>query len=125
MDRSGGGHALSLCEPAENSSRAFVEAMHPLSLFRLVGLDSDLDPRDTLTILNKRRTKMALKVKQDGNILKIELPLEKPIRSKSGKTTLVASTHGVITTPVRYKGRNIALVANAFVYPKRKVSDSE
>jgi len=68
---------------------------------------------------------MALKVKQDGKILKIELPLEKPIRSKSGKTTLVASTHGVITTPVRYKGRNIALVANAFVYPKRKVSDSE
>jgi hypothetical protein len=68
---------------------------------------------------------MAVRVKQDGTILKIELPLEKPIRSKSGKTTLVASTHGVITTPVRYKGRHIALVANAFVYPKKKVSDPE
>jgi hypothetical protein len=68
---------------------------------------------------------MALKVKQEGNVLKIELPLEKPVQSKSGKTTLVASTHGVITTSVRYKGRNIALVANAFVYPKNKVSDSE
>jgi len=68
---------------------------------------------------------MAIRVKQDGKTLKVELPLEKPIRSKSGKTTLVASTHGVITTPVRYKGRNIALVANAFVYPKKEVSNPE
>jgi hypothetical protein len=68
---------------------------------------------------------MAIKVRQDGEVLKIELPLEKPTQSKSGKTTLVASTHGVITTPVRYKGRNIALVANAFVYPKKKVSEPE
>jgi len=52
--------------------------------------------------------------------LKIELPLEKPKPSKSGKTMVVASTHGVKTTEVRYKGRNIVVVANAFIYPSEK-----
>jgi hypothetical protein len=63
---------------------------------------------------------MALKVQQNGDVLKIELPLEKPKPSKSGKTMVVASTHGVKTTEVRYKGRKIVVVANAFIYPSEK-----
>ena len=63
---------------------------------------------------------MALKVKQYGQVLKIELPLEKPRISTSGKTMLVASTHGVKTTEVRCKGRKIAVVASAFIYPTNK-----
>jgi hypothetical protein len=66
---------------------------------------------------------MSIKVRQRGDVLKIYLPLEKPARSKSGKTTLVASTHGVKRTGVRYQGLEIVLVANAFVYPSKKALD--
>ena len=45
---------------------------------------------------------MSIKVKRDGDKLKIYLPLEKPHASKSGKTMLVASTYGVRTTAVEY-----------------------
>jgi hypothetical protein len=63
---------------------------------------------------------MSLKVRQKGDVLKIELPLEKPRLSKSGKTMLVASTYGARTTGVRYEGRKIVVVANAFIYQKDK-----
>jgi hypothetical protein len=68
----------------------------------------------------RRRNETPVKVRQSGNVLKIELPMCKPTTSKSGKTTLVASTYGVLTTEVRHNGRQIALVANAFIYPDRK-----
>ena len=63
---------------------------------------------------------MSIKVKHDGEMLKISLPLEKPHASKSGKTMLIASTYGVKTTAVEYEGRKIVVVANAFIYPKDK-----
>lgn len=63
---------------------------------------------------------MSLRVKQKGDVLRIELPLEKPTPSKSGKTMLVASSHGVKTTEVFCEGRKIVVVANAFIYAKEK-----
>jgi hypothetical protein len=63
---------------------------------------------------------MSLKVKRNGEMLKIYLPLEKPHASKSGKTMLIASTYGVKTTAVEYEGRKIVVVANAFIYMKDK-----
>jgi hypothetical protein len=68
---------------------------------------------------------MSLRVKLKGDVLRIELPLEKPHSSKSGKTMLVASTYGVKTTEVRYEGRKIVVVANAFIYPKTKQEGSK
>jgi hypothetical protein len=65
---------------------------------------------------------MSIKVKRDGDKLKIYLPLEKPHASKSGKTMLVASTYGVRTTAVEYEGRKVVVVANAFFYAKEKKS---
>jgi hypothetical protein len=65
---------------------------------------------------------MALHVTRKGEVLRIELSLEKPQPSKSGKTMLVASTHGVKTTDVQCDGRSVVVVANAFVYPKKKSS---
>jgi hypothetical protein len=66
---------------------------------------------------------MSIKVKYDGEILKIYLPLEKPHASKSGKTMLIASTYGPQTTTVEHEGQKIVVVANAFFYPKdRKTS---
>lgn len=68
---------------------------------------------------------MPIKVKHDGEILKIYLPLEKPHASKSGKTMLIASTYGVQTTTVEYEGRKIVVVANAFIYRKTKRTKTE
>jgi hypothetical protein len=54
----------------------------------------------------------------DGETLIIRLPLQKPVPSKSsGKTLVIASTHGVVTTTASYRGKQIIVVANAFVYP--------
>ncbi|HEX4542496.1 MAG TPA: hypothetical protein VH114_04960 [Candidatus Acidoferrum sp.] len=53
---------------------------------------------------------------EDG-MLVIELPLEKPRPSSSGKTLLVASTRGVQNSTARLKGRFISVVANAFIAP--------
>jgi hypothetical protein len=61
---------------------------------------------------------MSLKVTRENNKLKIELPLERATPSKSGKTLLVASTRGLITTDVKFKGKPIVLVLNAFIYPQ-------
>ena len=63
---------------------------------------------------------MSLRVRQKGNVLRIEMPLEKPKPSKSGKTMLVASSHGVKTTEVICEGKKIVVVANAFIYLKEK-----
>jgi hypothetical protein len=68
---------------------------------------------------------MALNVTRKGDVLKIELSLERPQRSKSGKTMLVASSHGVKTTDVQCDGRNVVVVANAFIYPKKKSSKED
>lgn len=62
---------------------------------------------------------MSLIVKREKNKLTIELPLEPPTASKSGKSDVIASTHGVVTTQVRYKGKPVAIVVNAFVYRDR------
>ena len=61
-----------------------------------------------------------MKVKSDGQTLKIYLPLEKARESKSGKTKVVASTHGVKTTEITYEGRKISVVASAFIYPAKE-----
>jgi len=63
---------------------------------------------------------MSIKVKNDGDVLKIYLPLEKPHASKSGKSMVIASTYGPQTTTVEHEGRKIVVVANAFFYLKDK-----
>jgi len=65
---------------------------------------------------------MSIKVKHDGEILKIYLPLEKPHASKSGKSMVIASTYGPQTTTVEYEGRKIVVVANVLFYLKDKKS---
>jgi hypothetical protein len=62
---------------------------------------------------------MPMIVKREKNTLKIELPLEPPTSSKSGKSNVIASSHGVVMTDVRYKGKPVAVVLNAFIYRDR------
>lgn len=63
---------------------------------------------------------MQMKVTKQKDVLKIELPLEKPRPSMSGKTLVVASSYGVKVTDVIREGRHVAVVASAFIYPKRR-----
>ena len=63
---------------------------------------------------------MNMKVTKQKDVLKIELPLEKPRPSMSGKTLLVASSYGVKATNVIHEGHHVAVVASAFIYPKKK-----
>lgn len=58
---------------------------------------------------------------EDGKLV-IELPLEKPRPSSTGKTLLVATTRGVQRTTARLKGKTISIVANAFIPRDGKVS---
>jgi hypothetical protein len=66
---------------------------------------------------------MSIKVKQDGDMLKIYLPLETPHTSKSGKSMVIASTYGPQTTTAEYERELIVVVANAFVYVKNNESN--
>ena len=60
---------------------------------------------------------MALKVEIKDNKLFIEIDLEKPTPSSSGKTLVVASTHGNIVTSAKVEGKPITLGLNAYIKP--------
>jgi hypothetical protein len=49
--------------------------------------------------------------------LVITLPLQTPARSASGKTLIVASSHGVKRSALKMEGKELCVVANAFIYP--------
>lgn len=58
---------------------------------------------------------MALKVEQKGNKLGIEIDLEKPAPSSSGKTLVVASTRGNVVTDVMVDGKPVTIGINAYI----------
>jgi len=64
-----------------------------------------------------RRNRMALKVEIKDNKLFIEIDLEKPTPSSSGKTLVVASTHGNIVTTAKVDDKPITLGLNAYIKP--------
>ena len=53
----------------------------------------------------------------DGNLV-ITLPLEKPAPSASGKTLVVASTHGNQRTTVEIEGKPVTVGVNAYISAK-------
>jgi hypothetical protein len=58
---------------------------------------------------------MGLKVEIKGNNLFIEIDLEKPTPSSSGKTLVVASTHGNIVTSAKVEDEPITIGLNAYI----------
>ena len=52
--------------------------------------------------------------KGKGQKLIVEIDLEKPKPSSSGKTMVVASTHGNTVTGAEYEGKPIVLGLNAY-----------
>ena len=55
------------------------------------------------------------KVRLNGKILTIELQLQEPTISASGKSMVIATTRGQINTGIEYEGSDILLVANAYI----------
>lgn len=51
---------------------------------------------------------------ENGNLV-ITLPLQKPTRSKTGKSLIIASTNGFMKTSVEVEGKEISLSVNAIV----------
>ncbi len=51
---------------------------------------------------------------KDGNLI-ITLPLEDPTPSASGKTLVVASTHGNMKTSVTVEGKPVTIGVNAYI----------
>jgi hypothetical protein len=60
---------------------------------------------------------MSATVDLNGKTLTIKLHMQTPTPSTSGKTLVVASTHGRITTTLRCHKEPIVVNANAFIYP--------
>jgi hypothetical protein len=60
---------------------------------------------------------MAMKVKIRDNKLFIEIDLEKPTPSASGKTLVVASTHGNTVTAAMVDGKPVTIGMNAYIKP--------
>ena len=58
---------------------------------------------------------MAMKVEIKGNILYIEIDMEKPTPSSSGKTLVVASTHGNTVTTAQVNGKPVTIGLNAYI----------
>jgi hypothetical protein len=67
---------------------------------------------------------VTVEVDRKRKILTIQMPLEKAHPSKSsGKTLVIASTHGCKTSDALYSGRPIVVTANAFVYTRPSKSE--
>jgi hypothetical protein len=59
---------------------------------------------------------MAIKAEIKGDNLIITLPLEKePRPSTSGKTLVVATTHGNVQLGAEYKGKPVTIGVNAYI----------
>jgi len=58
-----------------------------------------------------------LNVEIKNNKLCIEIDLEKPTPSSSGKTLVVASTRGNVVTAVEVDGKPVSIGLNAYIKP--------
>ena len=60
---------------------------------------------------------MAMKVEIKDNKLFIEIDLGEPTPSSSGKTLVVASTHGNTVTTAEVDGKPVIIGLNAYIKP--------
>lgn len=60
---------------------------------------------------------MAMTVEIKGDKLCIEIDLQKPTPSASGKTLVVASTRGNVATEAIIDGKPVTIGLNAYIYP--------
>ena len=60
---------------------------------------------------------MSMKAEIKDNKLHIEIDLEEPRPSSSGKTLVVASTHGNTATDAKVNGKTVIIGLNAYIKP--------
>ena len=72
---------------------------------------------DIQTRNSKGKKIMAMKVEIRDNKLCIEIDLEKPTPSASGKTLVVASTRGNTVTTAEVDGKPVIIGLNAYIKP--------
>jgi hypothetical protein len=83
----------------------------------LWSINNDL-PGNRLEINRKKENFiMAMTVEIKGNKLCIEIDLEKPTPSSSGKTLVVASSRGNTVTTAEVDGKPITIGLNAYIKP--------
>ena len=88
-------------------------------MIRLLDLFSFLHYSDSIlrcrqyNYCNKRR--VLVKVDIVGNELVITLPLRTPELSKSGKTLIVATSSGLVSTSAMVDGKAVTVGVNAFI----------
>ena len=59
--------------------------------------------------------------KIEGSELVIRIPLEAtPYPSQTGKTRIVATTHGGVKTAVQVEGKPVTVAVNAYILPKEE-----
>ena len=58
---------------------------------------------------------MPLKSRLKDGVLRLEIPIQKPRPSGSGKTLVVATTHGLVNTGIEYRGSDLIVLASAFI----------
>ena len=64
------------------------------------------------------------RINRQRKTLIIEIPYQRAAPSSSGKTIVVATTHGGKATNVHHRGRPVIVIASAFVYPEKNVGKS-
>ena len=60
---------------------------------------------------------MKAQFSQDKKSLVITIPLQAPSESKSGKTLLVATTHGAVATSITVQDKPVIVSLNAYIRP--------
>jgi hypothetical protein len=56
-----------------------------------------------------------MEAKIDGKNLVITIPMQNPTPSATGKTLVVASSHGNIATTAQVNGKSITIGVNAYI----------
>lgn len=59
-----------------------------------------------------------MKVTIEKNELVIRIPTQDPTPSASGKTLVIASTHGNVVTGVKVNGKEVKIGLNAYISAK-------
>lgn len=67
--------------------------------------------------VKEKENNMAMKVEIKDNKLYIEIDLEEPTPSSSGKTLVVASTRGNTVTTALVNGKPVTIGLNAYIKP--------
>jgi len=67
---------------------------------------------------NKTAQPKEMEVTTEDGMLVIKIPMQKPAPSASGKTLVVASTHGNKATTVVVDGQPVVIGLNAYIHKK-------